>query len=347
VSLVHGLTYNPEVPLINQEAMQVFGRHGIGYIFTVIVSVATMAILVVAANTAFTGCPALWSSMAKDGYMPRWMLQKGGRLVYSNGIVFLTFISLLLTIAFEAKVGRLIPLYAVCVFYTFTVSQLGMVVRVFREREQNWFWRSIGSVFGLTMTAAACVIFGVTRFFDGAWLVLVCIPLMVLVFFKIHAHYDQVRTDLKYDFDDTFHTEDPGITIVPIASINKASVNALQYAVSNFKKVVAVTVVAADSEEEMERLTDKIEADWERLNTGTRLIVIHSQYRNVAKRLQRFVEYELQKYNPANITVVIPQFITSKWWHKLLHNKTGGILLAWLLLNKSVKVISVPYRLSR
>lgn len=347
IALMHGLQYNPEVPLINQEALVLFGNHGIGYAITVVVSMATMCILVIAANTAFTGCPALWSTMARDGYMPRWMLHKGDRLVYSNGIVFLTAISLLLTIGFEAKVNRLIPLYAVSVFYTFTISQLGMVVKLFRERGKNWASRAVMSVFGLIMTAGACLIFGITRFFDGAWLVLVCIPLMVILFMKIHAHYVQIRTELKYDFQAPFYTEDKSITIVPIASINKASVNALRYAVNNFKHVIAVTVIASDSEEEMERKTDKIEREWDLLESGVRLVVIHSQYRAVAKRLQRFVEFELGKYSPENITMVIPQFITRRWWHKLLHNKTGGLLMAWLVLNKSVKVITVPYRLSK
>jgi amino acid transporter len=347
VAVVHGLQYNPEIPLINQEAMVLFGSHGFGYAITVVISMATMCILVIAANTAFTGCPALWSTMARDGYMPRWMLHKGDRLVYSNGIVFLTAVSLLLTIGFEAKVSRLIPLYAVCVFYTFTVSQLGMVVKLFRERGKNWASRAVMSLFGLFMTAAACLIFGITRFFDGAWLVLVCIPLMVIMFVKIHAHYNQIKQELKYDFQTPFRTEDKGITIVPIASINKASVNALRYAVNNFKHVIAVTVVASDSEEEMERKTEKIEREWDQLESGVRLIVIHSQYRAVAKRLQRFVEFELGKYPPENITMIIPQFITRRWWHMLLHNKTGGLLMAWLLLNKSVKVITVPYRLSK
>ncbi|GMA51541.1 APC family permease [Alicyclobacillus contaminans] len=347
VALVHGLTYNPEVPLINQEAMQLFGTHGVGYALTVVVSLATMCILIIAANTAFTGCPALWSTMARDGYMPRWMLQKGDRLVYSNGIVFLTVISLLLTIAFDAKVNRLIPLYSVSVFYTFSISQMGMFVRIIRERRKNWPVKSLFTLFGVLMTMAACLTFLITRFFDGAWLVLVCIPLMVVMFVKVHQHYEEVRAQLKYDFSEPLCTEEPGITIVPIASVNKASVNALRYAASNFKNVIAVTVVTSDSEAEMRRMTDKIEQDWARLQTDIRLIVIHSQYRAVAKRLQRFVQYELNRYRPENITIVIPQFITHKWWHKLLHNKTGGLLMAWLVLNQSVKVVAVPYRLSK
>lgn len=347
IAMVHGLQYNPDVPLINQEAMLVFGTRGFGYIITVIISLSTTAILAIAANTAFTGCPALWSSMARDGFMPRWMLQKGNRLVYSNGILFLTMISLLLTIAFDAKVARLIPLYAVSVFYTFTVSQLGMVVRQLRERSKNWVMGAIGSTFGLIMTAAACLIFGITRFFAGAWLVLVFVPIMVFVFSKIESHYRQVRSDLKYDFQTVFKQEEPGLTIVPIASINKASIHALQYAVSHFQNVIAVTVITGDSEAEMEKATEKIERDWERLNSGIRLVLIHSQYRTVAKRLQRFFEIELEKYSSEQFTVVIPQFMTRKWWHKLLHNKTGGYLMAWLLLNKSVNVITVPYRLSK
>ncbi|MCL6593262.1 MAG: APC family permease, partial [Alicyclobacillus sp.] len=347
VAMMHGLTYNPDVPLINQEALVIFGKQGLGYVVTVIISLATMCILVIAANTAFTGCPALWSSMARDDFMPRWMLQKGDRLVYSNGIVFLTFISLILTIAFDAKVSRLIPLYGVSVFYTFTVSQLGMVARLFRCKGKNWMSRAALSVFGVALTGLACLTFLVTRFFDGAWLVLVCVPSMVVMFTKIADHYRQVREALRYDFSQPFCTESEGITIVPIASVNKASVYALQYAVSNFKNVIAVNVVTADTEEEMEKKTKKIEHEWAMLNPGVRLVVIHSQYRTVARRLQRFVEYELEKYSPDHITIVIPQFITRRWWHKLLHNKTGGLLMAWLVLNKSVRVIAVPYRLSK
>ncbi|MDQ0189703.1 APC family permease [Alicyclobacillus cycloheptanicus] len=345
VATVHGLTYNPQVPLINQEALTLFGTSGIGYAVTVVISFSTMCILAIAANTAFTGCPALWSSMARDGYMPRWVLHKGDRLVYSNGIIFLTFISLLLTIAFDANVSRLIPLYGVSVFYTFTISQLGMVARKFREKGKHWIPSAIGSMFGLLMTAAACVIFLVTHFTDGAWMILVCVPLMVIMFSKIRKHYQCIREELRYDFSKPFETTTEGITIVPIASVNKASVRALQYAASNFKNVVAVTVISGDSEDQMKRQQEKIERDWERLGSGIRLITIHSQYRAVARRLQRFVEFELGKYNPEHITIVIPQFITRRWWHKLLHNKTGSYLMAWLLLNKSVKVVTVPYRL--
>ncbi len=347
VATLHGLQYNPNVPLINQEAHVVFGPSLAGRIAAVIVSLATMCILVIAANTAFAGCPALWSSMARDGFMPRWMQHKGDRLVYSNGIVFLTIISLALTLVFDARVERLIPLYAVSVFYTFSVSQLGMLVRQLRERQKNWLWPTIGTGFGFIMTVAACLVFAITRFFDGAWLVLVCVPLLVVMFSKIKAHYEQVKADLRYDFSQPFTSKGDSITIVPIASVNKASVQALRYAVDNFKHVIAVTVIANESEEEMRRATEKIQRDWDRLQSGVPLVVIHSQYRNVAKRLQRFVEFELHKYDPDNITVVIPQFITTRWWHTLLHNKTGGLLMAWLVLGKSVKVVSVPYRLSR
>lgn len=347
VAMVHGLTYNPNVPLINQESMLLFGTHGAGYIMTVIVSLSTMCILAIAANTAFTGCPALWSSMARDGFMPRWILRKGTRLVYSNGIVFLTFISLLLTICFDAKVGDLMPLYGVSVFYTFTVSQLGMVVRQFRNREGKWIASAVLSSCGVLLTGAACLIFGITRFTNGAWLVFICVPAMVYAFSRIQKHYECIAADLKYDMVRPFQPYKESITIVPIDSINKSSVNALEYAVANFRNVIAVTVIATDSEEENKQRTAKIEAEWARLNPGVRLVVLHSQYRAVAKRLQRFIEFELQKFDPQNITVVIPQFITKRWWHKLLHNKTGSILYAWLLINTSIKVVAVPYHLNR
>jgi amino acid transporter len=347
VAMVHGLRYNPDIPLINQESMLLFGTHGIGYVMTVIVSMSTMCILAVAANTAFTGCPALWSSMARDGFMPRWVLHKGTRLVYSNGIVFLTLISLALTISFDAKVTRLMPLYGVSVFYTFSVSQLGMVVRLIRERGQRWVISALSSAFGFVLTGAACLVFGITRFKDGAWLVFICVPLMVFAFQQIQKHYEYLRQDLKYDFNTPFQPATESVTIVPIASINKSSVNALEYAVANFKHVIAVTVIATDSEDENKRRTMKIQCDWKKLESGVPLVVLHSQYRAVGKRLHRFIEFEMQKYRPENITVVIPQFITKRWWHKLLHNKTGSILLAWLVINKSIKVVSVPYRLKR
>ncbi|MFB5191414.1 APC family permease [Alicyclobacillus fastidiosus] len=347
VAMVHGLRYNPDVPLINQESMLIFGTHGIGYIMTVIISISTMCILTIAANTAFTGCPALWSSMARDGFMPRWVLHKGTRLVYSNGIVFLTFISLVLTICFDAQVDRLMPLYGVSVFYTFTISQLGMVVRVLKERKTKWLLSAIGSATGVVLTGGACLIFGITRFRDGAWLVFICVPAMILAFSRIQKHYMQLRQDLKYDLTRPMQPRKESITIVPIASINKSSVSALEYAVANFRNVIAVTVIADDSEEKCRQRTDKIEAEWEKLNSGIRLVVLHSQYRAVGKRLQRFIEFELQTYPPENITVVIPQFITKRWWHKLLHNKTGNILMAWLVINKHIKVMTVPYHLER
>ncbi|WP_436664131.1 APC family permease [Alicyclobacillus acidoterrestris] len=346
-AMLHGLTYNPDVPLINQESMALFGTHGLGYIITVIISVSTMCILAIAANTAFTGCPALWSSMARDGFMPRWLLHKGDRLVYSNGIVFLTLISLALTIGFHARVNELMPLYGVSVFYTFSVSQLGMVVRTIRKREGKWLTRAIGSACGLALTAGACLIFGITRFTSGAWLVIVCVPLMVITFSKIQRHYQQVREDLKYDFSRPLKPDRDTITLVPIASINKSSVHALEYALANFKHVVAVSVVSWNSPEEELEAEKKIRAQWDKLNAGVRLVVIHSQYRSVARRIQRFVELELDFYDPEDITVVVPQFITKRWWHKLLHNKTGSVLMAWLVLNKSVKVLAVPYRLPR
>lgn len=347
IANLHSLQYNPDVPLIVQEAMVVFGHHGIGQVMTFIITLLTTCILVIAANTAFTGCPALWSSMARDGFMPRWILHKGGRLVYSNGIVFLTVISLVLTIAFDAKVTKLIPLYAVCVFYTFTVSQLGMVVRRFRERKKNWVYGAIASTLGLVCTAAACVIFGVTRFTDGAWVVLVGVPIMVMGFGAIKRHYEQLKCDLRYDFSHPFVREEPGLAIVPIASVNKASVRALQYAVSHFPDVIAVHVVAAESEQAMQQATDKIERDWERLNSGVRLIVMHSQYRSVSRRLQRFFEFEFEHIHSDNITIVIPRFITASRWHTLLHNKTASLLVAWLVQNKNGRVITVPYKLTR
>jgi amino acid transporter len=346
-AMLHGITYNPEVPLINQESMLLFGKHGFGYIVTVIISVSTMCILAIAANTAFTGCPALWSSMARDGFMPRWVLHKGDRLVYSNGIVFLTFISLVLTIGFRAKVSGLMPLYGVSVFYTFSVSQLGMVVRTIRQREGNWVFRTFASACGFALTAGACLIFGITRFTSGAWLVIVCVPLMIIMFSKIQAHYRQIRDDLKYDFSRPLQMDRDTITLIPIASVNKSSVHALEYALANFKNVVAVSVIANNSEEEETEAERTLRVQWDRLGSGVRLVVIRSQYRSVARRIQRFVELELDRYKPEDVTVVVPQFITKKWWHKLLHNKTGSILMAWLVLSKSVKVIAVPYRLPR
>ncbi|MFD1677456.1 APC family permease [Alicyclobacillus fodiniaquatilis] len=346
-AVMHGLTYNADIPLINQESMLLFGTHGFGYIITVIVSVSTMCILAIAANTAFTGCPALWSAMARDGFMPRWLLHKGDRLVYSNGIVFLTFISLALTIGFHAQVSDLMPLYGVSVFYTFSVSQLGMVVRTVKERQRKWLYRTIGSGCGFALTAIACLIFGITRFTSGAWLVIVCVPLMILMFSKIQHHYQQIREDLKYDFSRPLQPDRHTITLVPIASVNKSSVHALEYALANFKNVVAVSVIAQNSQEEADETERVLREQWARLNSGVRLVVIHSQYRSVARRLQRFVDLELDRYEPEDITVVVPQFITKSWWHKLLHNKTGSVLMAWLILGKSVKVLAVPYRLPR
>ena len=353
--------------------------------FYYVVQAATAAILVLAANTAFADFPRLSSLLARDRFLPRQFANRGDRLVFSNGIVILAIFSGVLVIAFSGDTSRLIPLYAVGVFLSFTLSQSGMVVHWLRERGKlgsqrndppreelptsngplpdvalqneeihrsyfvtdevtapaNWKKSLVINAVGALATFVVLCVFIATKFIHGAWIVVVVIPLLVLLFKAIHNHYVMVARQLSTEGLEKIrpikHT-----VIVPISGIHRGVVNALQYARSIASdKVQAVYV---DFEEEA---TASLKDKWERWGAGVQLVVLPSPYRELTRPLLRHI-HRLSKENSDDIiTVVLPEFIPARWWQHFLHNQSSLLLKGSLLFRKGVIVTSVPYHLER
>jgi amino acid transporter len=357
--------------------------------FYYVVQAATAAILVLAANTAFADFPRLSSLLARDRFLPRQFANRGDRLVFSNGIVILAIFSGLLVIAFGGDTSRLIPLYAVGVFLSFTLSQSGMVVHWLRERKKlraehqkealreespgggngasplpdvalqdeeihrsyfvtdevtaptNWKKSLAINAIGALATFVVLCVFIATKFIHGAWIVVVVIPLLVLLFRAIHKHYVMVAKQLSTEGLEQLrpikHT-----VIVPISGIHRGVVCALQYAQSiATDKVQAVYV---DFEEEA---TASLKDKWERWGAGVQLVVLPSPYRELTRPLLRHINRIARENGNEIVTVVVPEFIPAKWWQHILHNQSSLLLKGSLLFKKGVIVTSVPYHLER
>lgn len=340
--------------------------------FYYVVQAATAAILVLAANTAFADFPRLSSLLARDRFLPRQFANRGDRLVFSNGIVILAIFSGVLVIAFGGDTSRLIPLYAVGVFLSFTLSQSGMVVHWLRERAKlyskptsngpvaavsdedihrsyfvtdevtapaNWKKSLAINAVGALATFVVLCVFIATKFIHGAWIVVVVIPLLVLLFRAIHKHYLMVAKQLSTEGLDPIrpikHT-----VIVPISGIHRGVVNALQYARSIASD--RVQAVYVDFEEEA---TASLKDKWERWGAGIQLVVLPSPYRELTRPLLRHI-HRLKRENSYDIiTIVVPEFIPARWWQHFLHNQSSLLLKGSLLFKKNVIVTSVPYHL--
>jgi len=356
--------------------------------FYYVVQAATAAILVLAANTAFADFPRLSSLLARDRFLPRQFANRGDRLVFSNGIVILAIFSGVLVIAFGGDTSRLIPLYAVGVFLSFTLSQAGMVVHWLRERAKlrakrkeeearreesgpisngplpdmaleneeihrsyfvtdevtapaNWKKSLIINAVGALATFVVLCVFIATKFIHGAWIVVVVIPMLVVLFRAIHNHYVLVARQLSTEGLEQLrpikHT-----VIVPISGIHRGVVTALQYARSIASdKVQAVYV---DFEEEA---TAALKEKWERWGAGVQLVVLPSPYRELTRPLLRHIHRLARENQDDIITVVLPEFIPARWWQHALHNQSSLLLKGSLLFKKGVIVTSVPYHLER
>jgi amino acid transporter len=330
--------------VLSQISAQIFG-HNIMYYF---IQVATMVILVMAANTAFAGFPMLFSLMARDGYAPRQMTRRGERLSYSNGILVLTLIAALLIILFKASVTSLIGLYAVGVFISFTLSQAGMFVRWLRRKEKGWRYKAVINGFGAIVTFITVLVIGNTKFMMGAWIVIVAIPVLMAVFLKIKRHYLAVAQQLRIQPEelelldlskDVYRNH----VIVPIESVNKASIRALRYAKTISDNIVAFNV-ATNEETEL-----KFKEKWNLLHTDIPLIVKYSPYRKVLEPLLDFIEsYEEHNYTRGDmITVILPQFSVRNWWQFVLHNQSRIFIMRELLKHKHIVIATIPLQLKQ
>jgi amino acid transporter len=320
--------------VLSQLADNIFGRGALYYVF----QYSTFAILVLAANTAFADFPRLSGILANDGYMPRQLAARGDRLAFSNGIIALALIAALIVTVFSGQTNALIPLYAVGVFICFTLSQAGMVMHWLRSREPGWQWKAWLNGIGAISTGIVSIIQVVTKFIEGAWIVVLIIPLIILLLTRIHRHYVQFAADVEFKGLSPIMPLHHSV-IVPVNSITKATAAALVYATTISDEVVAVFI------EVDKRATEKMQRDWEQWDIGVPLVVVPSPYRSVLKPLVEYVE-NLRLLMPGElVTVVVPEIVPTKWWQHLLHNKTAFYIKAAFLFKPNVVVTSVPYLL--
>ena len=338
----------------SQLARTAFGGRGTLYLLTI---AATTVILILAANTSFADFPRLSAIMGTDGFLPRQLAFKGSRLVYSRGIVGLAVIACGLIVAFNASVGALIPLYAIGVFLAFTLSQAGMARRWWKighlqpgqevqERgstlryEAGWQTRMVINGFGSVCTAVVTLVFAVTKFQDGAWIVLVVLPALVAAFSYIHQHYRDLASQLSLEH----YGEPPGMArhrvILPIGGVHRGTLAALHYARSLSDDVTAVHVAIDPCE------AARIQERWELWGSGVRLVMLDSPYRLLLEPLVDYVERIRAHSQPGEtMTIVVPQFVPRRWWLNSLHMNTAMVLRSVLLFKPGIVITDVPYQI--
>jgi amino acid transporter len=321
--------------IVSQVGRSVFGT---GTLLYYLLQGVTMAILVLAANTAYADFPRLASIVARDRFMPRQFMNQGDKLAFSNGIVALSVAAGGLIWVFDGDTHQLIPLYMIGVFLSFTLSQTGMFLRWRRLRPAGWQWSAAINGFGAVLTFVVLIIVALTKGPEGAWIVVVLIPVIVTVFRQTKKHYDAVASQLTLR-DWTPPQRRTNIVIVPISGVQRAVVSALRYAESISTDVRAVFV--NDNTEQIAALRQ----EWEKWGGSTRLIVLESPFRSLMEPLMEYIEQIERERSNAYITVVLPEFVPSQWWHHLLHNQRALLIKGALLFRPNVVVTSVPFHL--
>ncbi|HUS84102.1 MAG TPA: amino acid permease, partial [Anaerolineales bacterium] len=332
-----GATSSHAETVLSQIGGALFGR---GALYA-IVQVATALILLLAANTAFSDFPRLSFFMARDGFMPRQMGNLGDRLVYSNGIAILGILASALIVLFRGDTHRLLPLYAVGVFISFTLSQAGMVRRWFRVRTRGWRRNAVINALGGTVTLIVFLIILITRFLTGAWIVIVLITLVSLMLLQIHAHYRQIAKSLSLEAYASANRPHNPVVIIPISGVHRGVLKALAFARSLSPDVTAVYVETSSEEDQ------KVRKKWEQWGDGVRLVTLESPYRSMAGPLIEYLnKIGEERQRDDVITVVLPQFVPAHWWENLLHGQSAWLIRLALLFREGYIVIDVPYHIN-
>ena len=336
----------PQKTVIVQVAQAVFGDFTIAVL---VISLATALILALAANTAFNGFPVLGSILARDGYLPRQLHTRGDRLSYSNGIIVLAGFAIVLVIVFQADVSSLIQLYIIGVFVAFTLGQIGMLRHWNRELKRDMSQedrrrmqrsRAINAV-GAVLTGLVLVIVLVTKFLQGAWIVVVAMPVIFLIMQAIHRHYDRVREELAVG--DEVHITLPSRVhgIVLISKLHKPALRALAYARATRHDTLEALTVDVDPAD-----TAALRRDWERRDIPVTLRVIESPYREITRPIIDYIK-RVRRESPRDlVTVYVPEYVVGHWWEQLLHNQSALRLKTRLLFAPGVMVVSVPWQLA-
>jgi amino acid transporter len=339
--LAHHLRPYPsnDETVFSQMGRAVFGE---GPLY-LIMQIATAGILTMAANTAYADFPRLCSFIARDGYLPRQLGNRGDRLVFSNGVLFLAFAAGALLVGFGGVTNALIPLYAVGVFTSFTLSQMGIARRAYRLRQERWQLNVAVSSFGAFATFTVLLIVAVTKFSSGAWLPLVVVPTFIGVFLLINRHYRSLRAALvlepgRVKPQAVNHTV---VVLVP-GRIHFGVLQALQYAKSMRPTHLAAMHVADDTND-----MEELQREWDERGIDVPLDAVHSPYRDLVQPVLSFLDELDARWDDDTITVLIPEFVVKHWYENALHNQTALALKLALLQRKGTVVTSVPYHVSR
>ncbi len=328
---------NGSETVVSMLSHRIFGESAMYYT----VQVATALILLLAANTSYADFPRLASLMARDRFLPRQLASLGDKLVFSNGILGLSLNAIMLIVLFGGETHHLIPLYAVGVFLSFTLSQAGMVRHHWKIREHNWRRGMVINAIGALTTLTVLVVIASTKFIHGAWMIILAIPLFVFFFRQIHKHYLIAARQLTYANERHIDWKIPEkhIAIIPISGVHAGVIKAVKYARSIATEVIACTVDLDPA------LTKNLREVWNQKIPGVELVVLNSPFRSVFVPLVGYIDEVKQATPDQFVTIIIPEFITRRWYHQFLHNQTAFFLYAYLRRKRGIVVTSVRYHL--
>jgi amino acid transporter len=324
--------------VVSQIARRLFGTG----LFYYLIQASTALILVLAANTSFADFPRLASLLARDRFVPRQFASLGERLVFSNGILVLAGFAALLVVIFGGDTHALIPLYAVGVFISFTLSQAGMVRHWWVERESGWRYRLVVNGVGAVTTGVVAVVIAATKFTHGAWIVVLVIPILVASFMAMRRHYEDVALGLSLEGFDS-PPEFQHTVLVLIGDVHRGVVRAIQYA-RTLAPTAAVRAVYVETDPAQ---TPRLEEKWARWGLGVPLVVLTSPYRSLLRPLLDYIDHIQSRGDDQMVTVVLPEFLPRRWWQHILHNQTALLVKGALLFRRNLVVADVPYLLKR
>jgi amino acid transporter len=322
---------------ISQLGRAIFGGPNALYY---LLQAGTTLILVLAANTAYADFPRLASIVSRDRYLPRQFMNQGDRLAFSNGILALSVFAAILIVAFRGDTQSLLPLYMIGVFLSFTLSQAGMVIHWRRTREAGWKTSALINGFGAVVTGIVLIIVAVTKTLEGAWIVLLLIPVIVMVFQATHRHYQHVASELTlkgYQPQSRLHNT----VLIPIGGLQRAVVEALRYAETLSDDVRAIYVDVNPVQ------TEQVRKEWAAWGGRVQLVVLPSPFRSLMEPLLEYIEQAAEEKSNDYVTVILPEFVPARWWQHLLHNQTSLLIKGALLFRPNIVVTSVPFHLSK
>jgi amino acid transporter len=334
----------PQETILSALARRVLGNGP----FYFIIQTTTLLILTVAANTSFADFPRVAAILAKDGFLPRQFTGLGDRLVFVNGIFMLAGATAVLIIAFNGDSHSLVPLFAVGAFLAFTLSQSGMVLHWWRERGPHWQLKMVANSIGALATGLTLFVVGITKFREGAWITIILIPGLVMMFLKVRAHYQEVAKELSlHGVPPSLKPVSASRVVIPISGVHRGIVDAVDFArgITNNVTAVYVELEPGDAEEVRKR--------WNHLWPDVPLVVVTSPYRSIIQPIIDFLdETDIQHNDGQQAAVVLPEFVPAKWWQALLHNQTAWLLKAALLYHRRKLggqrvIIDVPYYLRK